>query len=207
MNDLTRQHIIRLKGGTYCDVFRYINNEVDYIIKIFGDGKITKHIGTLIIQDYNGIKNTLEKFGVPIPKSFKIYFSPKSKGEIVIIEQYCGVSVREVIRDTNVSHDKKVELVRLVEEFITKLPEGVPLDTNPGNFVINNKRKIYFVDLIPPEPWKYKGNELIQQKLINIFPTMRKDNYSDKYKAYHLNKYRKVRFNYHCKRLFDEIKQ
>lgn len=197
--------LIRLKGGTYCDVFRYKNKNIDYVIKIFGEGKISKRIGKIIISDYINLKSLLEKLGVKVPKTYKIYYSPASRGEVVIIEQFCGTSLRELLRDTKISSNKKTGLIKLVLDFMSKMPEGIPLDVNPGNLVVNKKEKVTFVDFIPPEPWKYRDNILIQEELNRIFPKMKTNVYRNKYKSYHINKYRKERFLYHCNNLLGDV--
>jgi hypothetical protein len=197
--------ITRLKGGTYCEVFRYRNRKVDYIIKTFGDGKVTKKISNIIISDFLRQKLALSKLGIKVPNTLKIYYSSKAGGEIVIIEEFCGTSLREILRNTKIDSTRKKDFIRLGLEFICQLPEGIPLDTGPGNLAINKNGDISFIDFIPPEPWKYKKDKSINEALDTIFPAMKSNIYKNKYESYHVNKYRQKRFLYHCKTLLDKV--
>ena len=196
----------QIRGGANCDVYVYTSNGVKRVIKITGNGAIDKEMGRLIIKDYLSIKNNVSKHGVRVPETQNIYLTADTHGDLVIIENYCGTSLDVILRNKRISSSHKVLLIKNCIKVIKLLPEKFSLDTRSDNFVID-KNGISFVDFIPPEPWKYKNNKKIQDKLKKIFPTLELPNYPNKKISYYRNKYRINRLLYHCKKICPEIEK
>ena len=196
----------QIRGGANCDVYVYTSNGVKRVIKITGNGAIDKEMGRLIIKDYFVIKNKVDSTGIKVPTTQKVYINSQSKAFLVIIETYCGIDLRVILEKKDLTLLYKNNQIKRCINVIKLMPEDVPIDTNPGNFVID-KNGISFVDFIPPEPWKYKNNKKIQDKLKKIFPTLELPNYPNKKISYYRNKYRINRLLYHCKKICPEIEK
>lgn len=194
------RNLKRIKGGSNCNVYIYSTDKNRFAIKISGNGLIDKEIGLQIIKDYKRIKNKLFKKGIRVPETKNIYITSSVKADLVIIEKYCGVSLREILRSVRVTVKTKVLLIRRCIEYIYKLPEDIPLDTNPGNFVIHNNL-VTFVDFTPPDPWKYPKNSNNGRILSKIFTSISSPPYKNKKLSYYKNLYRVKRFKYHCENL------
>ncbi|HLD51018.1 hypothetical protein A3K34_02210 [candidate division WWE3 bacterium RIFOXYC1_FULL_40_10] len=90
-------------------------------------------------------------------------------------------------------------LVNRCLDIIKLLPVTIPLDTNPGSFVLNPCNDIVFVDFTPVNPWRY--NDTRQQKNHEaLFPSIVNE-YSDKHTKYFTPEGRIARFLYHLKNL------
>lgn len=83
---------------------------------------------------------------------------------ILFLEEDCGTSVRELIRNEKFNNDTRTKLI----EMINKMPENVELDINPANFVVDKHGKITFVDTMPPRLSDYKNDPLMK----DVFPSV-----------------------------------
>ena len=84
--------------------------------------------------------------------------SVSNQFQIILLEESTGISIREIIR-SNIPESIKQNVINEAIQVITKLPEGVELDLNPGNitydFVDN---KFYVIDFMPPRFWSATGD-------------------------------------------------
>ena len=202
---MNNHNLLQIKGGTNCSVYLYKFGGERSIIKICGENKLDRHIGRLVMSDYFRIKNKLSSLGIFVPITMNVYLTSENNADLVIIESYEGVSLREILVNKRVSKNRKTISVKKCLDFIDRLPENIPLDTNPGNFCFRKDASIAFVDFIPPDPWKYKDNINIQSRLKEIFPSMKSPFYKHKYLSYYKNKYRVERLSFHCRKLFGGI--
>lgn len=193
-------NIKRIKGGSNCNVYVYAINKDRYVIKVSGNGFVDREIGLEIIKDYIRIKNKLSKNGVIVPETKNIYITSSAKADLVIIEKYCGISLKEILKSKRITLNLKVLLVKKCIKQIQCFPEDVPLDTNPGNFVVH-RGLITFVDFTPPDPWKYPKNSYKGKLLSKVFTSINSPSYKNKKLSYYKNIFRIERFKYHCKKL------
>jgi len=190
-----------IKGGLNCYAYLCKFLGEDVVVKICGQRNINKDIGELIFSDYIHVKSIFEKLGIKVPKTKKICLDSESKADFIIIEEYCGVSLFEILYDPKVTLSDKVEYTKGCIKFIEKFPENIAVDTNPGNFVVNDRKEISFVDFMPPAQWKYIRKKQIQNQLKKIFPSMQSPNYRNKKDSYYMNKLRIKRLLFHCKKV------
>lgn len=189
------------KGGLNCYAYLCKFLDEDVVVKICGQRNINKDIGKLIFSDYIHVKSIFEKLGIKVPKTKKICLDSESKADFIIIEEYCGVSLFEILYNPEVTLSDKVRYIKRCIKFIKIFPENIAIDTNPGNFVVNNRKEISFVDFIPPAQWKYVHKKQIQDQLKRIFPSMRSPDYRYKKDSYFMNKLRIKRLLFHCNKV------
>jgi|GEM_PF-2735015 len=198
--------VIKMIGGSNCDVYLYTLGEKKYVIKISGNNSIDDKVGTLIMDDYLRVRDRLECSNISVPTLRNIYLTSSIRANLVVIEDYCGKSLREILRSELFSVDNKLSFVSKCIDLVSKFPEDIPLDTNPGNLVVHNSI-ITFVDFIPPDPWKYNPDSAIGRKLKKIFISLNSSDYKNKKLSYYSNKFRIRRLMYHCKNICPEIEK
>jgi hypothetical protein len=120
---------------------------------------------------------------------------------LVWIENYCGESLKEIIKNNNIDGKTLNSIVKQIENLITKMPEEIEIDVAPSNFTILD-RKIYFVDFMPPKIVEYRNI----QKYRDMFPSIAERIDSREFKRikrYTTTEGRIERFNIYLKELLN----
>lgn len=203
----------KLKTGTSCLIYKASvateSAPINVVIKI---GKVDIEndiLGEAIKNSFLEVRDKVLRSGVNVPYLYKSdvvngeelpdIFRIRNQKRFMIVEDYAGESVKEIIAGTNYSKTEKEGILSNVKEFILKLPEDVPLDTNSGNIVYcRDDGKLSFIDFIPPDPWLYETKPDLKEGLLRVFPslvTLLPD--EEGKKRYFLNQYRVAKFNYY----------
>lgn len=201
-----------ITGGSNCLTFRgrlsSVDDYEDLIVKVLERPIPDKETEKLILEDYLDIRKKAIDRGVSVPRlrecsvvdneNFINRFRTAEGKHLYIIEAYTGISVREIFREVTFK-DIRESVLKMCFDFINSLPEDIPLDTNPGNITyLSKENKLYFVDFLPPDPWKNTEKNILQTKLQSMFPTMEnilKD--KDSKDRYFKNEFRKGKLQYY----------
>ncbi len=121
------------------------------------------------------------------------------KYKIILLEEYVGKSFREIYR-SGINKKLLDQKTTAVIEFIKKLPEGIELDTNPGNISIDSLGELYLIDFMPPMIWGYKSTQYFD-KVLAKFPTygskLSEKEFENLKEQYTSTEGRLTRFKYH----------
>jgi hypothetical protein len=212
--DLNSINIERnLKGGYNCIVYKGYydsqNTKKDVVVKVMEAVTGIESLMGTIKNNYLNIREKARREGVVVPVLYDCYilradevpikFGHCSGWSFIIVESYAGISVKDLIRIENYSMSKTKRIIAECKDFINKLPEDIPLDTNPGNIVysdINNE--LSYVDFLPPDPWAYTKDYALRKDMEKIFPTL-KNTLDDDFSLnrYFKNVYRWEKFKYY----------
>jgi len=154
----------KIGSGTNCEVYRFrFGNFFDMVVKKYRVYNL--HLARKVFKVNVEIREILEKRNVNVPHVYLI--CPFFGG--LIVEKFVGVSIRDYARNRNLNP----EILKECKKIIMRLPQNIPLDTNPGNFVVNDVRHIYFVDFMPPNPWMFIRNKNRRDLFEKFFPQTR----------------------------------
>lgn len=124
----------------------------------------------LVIKDNQDLREKIHDLGVNVPRPYYWFFVSDSlsyleaiekcvrneKGEmtstekkeemrIVLLEEYTGFSLREMLRSTNRKYARDLLIaLRETREALASTPDGLMLDSHPGNFTWDGQRISYF---------------------------------------------------------------
>lgn len=205
----------KIRGGSNCRVYKCVhlsgNSAKPLVIKILECNE-EETILRRIRKEFEEIRIKIALKSVPVSELLfdKIYKSSDLPGmffgdsglSFVIAETYVGVSIRDMVCNKNSDSRMTLRIVKKCEQFIKTFPEGIPMDTNPGNILYSIKSdSFYFIDFLPPNPWEYSKESIFYEPYARVFPTI-PFTLSDtgNWDRYHLNKFRLERFRFHLKR-------
>ncbi|MFC1700439.1 hypothetical protein ACFLZ4_02245 [Patescibacteria group bacterium] len=187
-----------LPKGSNCIADLFYFKGLDVVVKYCGNRSLDTEFGNMIIRDYFDIKKILESEGIRVPITYDVFLDRSKRSNLYIVESYMGRSLKKILKE-----DKRYinTLVHKSAAFIKSLPQNVPLDTNPGNIVIDSYGEIAFIDLIPPNQWKYRNTEW-ELSMSKAFKTTSRDfDYPEKQAAYFSTQGRIKRFCKHINNL------
>ncbi len=219
---LVRQHkykiIGKINGGSNCMVFKLKNCSLkrDVVVKLLNLNVCDNDVEKILTNDFNYIRKELIKNNILIPDLINLGFNNKDEidekynyeinscaGEFMVIEEvFVGISLREIIRSKNGSEEVINRYIDKAIRFVEKLPNTIPLDTNTGNIVFREPYdSAYFVDIIPPDPWKHESDKKLQKQLGLVFPSLKDQNLDkEKMKRYYLTEYRVKKLHYYIEK-------
>ena len=109
------------------------------------------------------IRKILTNNGINVPKIFKISIT----NNITVLEEYLGESILQLYRKSRLNKN----VLRSAEKFLYKIPNEIPVDTNPGNIVIKNDGALFLVDFMPGDPWSFLNSEKFRDAYEKRFPS------------------------------------
>ncbi len=206
------------KGGTNAFIIRTKYHDTDAVVKQYGfcdeispdAARLSKNTIDILINDLQLIRKLTQDNGIAIPNILAINiisdntlllnFNEVKKIEndycrLVIIENYCGISLKEIILKHHSTKENILSIASLIEKIINLMPQNIELDTNPANFTIL-ENKIYFVDFMPPKVWDYQ----VIPDMIRNFPQIKMRNQARelrRIRRYTTTLGRLERFNYY----------
>lgn len=177
-----------IRGGSNCTVYKgYYNSpneEKDVVVKVMEASTETRGLMEIIKEDYLNIRERAKRKGVTVPvlyncfilkeEEIPIKFKCNKGWSFIIVESYAGISLRDLIRTEIYPTIKTQKIIARCGNFIKKLPEDIPLDTNPGNILYSKiDSRLRYVDFLPPDPWLHIKDIILRKELEKIFPTLK----------------------------------
>lgn len=179
--------LAELSIGSNCFVYKGVviedNKNIVAVVKVSKRPVLSDIVGNIVVSDIENVRNVLINSGVEVPKLYicavgntlnlKGLEKVDTKRRLVIVENYAGESIRDLINSASMSKVSKRDLLKMCNKFIKTLPENIPLDTNTGNIVYDGvQKKLSFVDFIPPDPWLHLKDKNLMRSLYKMFPTV-----------------------------------
>ncbi len=210
-------NIRSIDGGTNALVLKATFDEKDVIIKQYGferkinskAPRINKDIFEDLYTDSLELRQKVQKNNVKTPRIITHYYANDSylykeigneemaddsnKVRLITMEEYCGISFKELILSKSLSIDEINKFAEIIENLICSMPLDAELDTAPSNFTFLNE-DIFFVDFMPPKIVGYRNNE----KLRDLFPRIAErtnEREERRIRRYTTTEGRKERFN------------
>jgi len=180
------------KTASICHIFIINYLRKKYVVKVTKRGVRNIKILLNVKNDYLNIRNILTKYA-NLPELY--FIEPiliNNAYRLLLVEEYAGLDIRSIAR-TSRDFQAINKYINECLRIINTVPVDIPVDTNPANFTHKSK-KIYFVDLLPTQPRKYRNSRDFLE-YVKVFPTIGKDfDYLNKFTSYHKTKLRIKRF-------------
>ena len=190
----------KLPYGSNCIAELFYFSGLNFVVKQSINSISDASFSKMIIDDYANIKDKIYKSNTVVPFTYDIFLSKDYYPRLVIVESFMGNSLREII-NTKMNKANIRNLISKSIELIKGLPQGIALDTNPGNIAISSSGILSFIDFIPPDPWRYRGT-IWEKHMVKTFPTVAESyDYPKKVDAYYTTDGRLQRFNTHVSKL------
>lgn len=188
MMEHEKEALENMAGGSNSEISLFKRGDKKFISKTYKNTLLDYKVANLLVADYLEVRAHFIKNDLKIPEIEEFLLQP---GLLRITEEFAGLSIKNLTRRKNNNLNKYIEDCLA---YIKRIPTDIPVDTNPGNFTVKHGG-IYFVDFMPPLPWKYRKEKFIQSKLEKIFPTLKpRITDKDKIKRYYKEKDRIEKF-------------
>ncbi len=186
VGDYTIKWIENLSGGAYTKAFLGLLEDKKVVVKKYNlkDAELSY----LIEKQYTYNRNIAANSNIRIPNSSSLI----QYDSMVTLEDFVGDSVYKIVKNCRIGDKTTFDILNICEKIIMRMPEYIPLDTNPRNFVFDGN-SIFFVDFMPPNPWAFSTDPVLRGKFETAFPFTKNILASENRLRRYFNKYYRLR--------------